>query len=153
MRRAQAGDVEAFGGLVDRNRQAVFRAALAALGNRAEADDVVQETFVTAFRKLSGFRAEAAFRTWLLSIAWRKTLDRRKGLTRWLRRAGPSPAFGEDAGTVMERIPETARPHDEMLEAAELQRTVRRLIATLPRKLRDALLLAGCGDHTYEQIA
>ena len=38
------------------------------------------------------------------------------------------------------------------LAAAELQRRVRKLIATLPRKLRDALLLAGSGDYTYEQI-
>ena len=88
VRQAQAGDSDAFGELVERNRRAVFRAALAAVGNAAEADDVAQETFVTAYRKLAGFRAESAFRTWLLSIAWRKALDRRKGLTRWLRLAG-----------------------------------------------------------------
>ena len=74
VRQAQAGDSDAFGELVERNRRAVFRAALAAVGNAAEADDVAQETFVTAYRKLAGFRAESAFRTWLLSIAWRKAL-------------------------------------------------------------------------------
>jgi RNA polymerase sigma-70 factor (ECF subfamily) len=52
VRRAQAGDTEAFGELVERNRRAVFRAALAAVGSAAEADDVAQEAFVTAFRKL-----------------------------------------------------------------------------------------------------
>ena len=72
VRQAQAGDPDAFGELVERNRRAVFRAALAAVGNAAEADDVAQETFVTAYRKLASFRAESAFRTWLLSIAWRK---------------------------------------------------------------------------------
>ena len=45
------------------------------------------------------------------------------------------------------------RPHDEVLAAADLQRAVRRLVATLPRKFRDALLLAGSGDYTYEQMA
>jgi DNA-directed RNA polymerase specialized sigma24 family protein len=98
VRQAQAGDSDAFGELVERNRRAVFRAALAAVGNAAEADDVAQETFVTAYRKLSGFRAEAAFRTWLLSIAWRKAIDRRKGLVRWLRLAGSRPDFDDDRG-------------------------------------------------------
>ena len=77
VRRAQAGDVAAFGELVERNRRAVFRAALAAVGSAAEADDVAQEAFVTAFQKLDGFRGEASFKTWLLTITWRKAIDRR----------------------------------------------------------------------------
>jgi RNA polymerase sigma-70 factor (ECF subfamily) len=152
VRQAQAGDSDAFGELVERNRRAVFRAALAAVGNAAEADDVAQETFVTAYRKLASFRGEAAFRTWLLSIAWRKAIDRRKGLTRWLRLSGARPDFTDDEGDVFERIASSERPQDETLAAVELQRTVRKLIATLPHKLRDALLLAGSGDYTYEQI-
>jgi RNA polymerase sigma-70 factor (ECF subfamily) len=152
VRQAQAGDSDAFGELVERNRRAVFRAALAAVGNSAEADDVAQETFVTAYRKLSGFRAESAFRTWLLSIAWRKAIDRRKGLTRWLRLAGNRPEFGDDSVDVFDRVASPARPHDEALAAADLHRTVKKMIGTLPRKLRDPLLLVGSGDYTYEQI-
>ena len=152
VRQAQAGDSDAFGELVERNRRAVFRAALAAVGNPAEADDVAQETFVTAYRKLASFRGESAFKTWLLSIAWRKAIDRRKGLTRWLRLTGARQDFAEDDTDAFERIASPERPHDELLQAAELQRTVRKLIAALPHKLRDALLLAGSGEHTYEQI-
>ena len=152
VRQAQAGDSDAFGELVERNRRAVFRAALAAVGNLAEADDVAQETFVTAYRKLASFRGESAFKTWLLSIAWRKAIDRRKGLTRWLRLAGARQDFADDEIDALERIASPERPHDELLQAAELQRTVRKLIAALPQKLRDALLLAGSGEHTYEQI-
>ncbi|MEO7272001.1 MAG: sigma-70 family RNA polymerase sigma factor [Vicinamibacterales bacterium] len=151
VRQAQAGDSDAFGELVERNRRAVFRAALAAVGNPAEADDVAQETFVTAYRKLASFRGESAFKTWLLSIAWRKAIDRRKGLTRWLRLAAAPQDF-EDGADAFERIASPERPHDELLQAAELHRTVRKLIAALPHKLRDALLLAGSGEHTYEQI-
>jgi RNA polymerase sigma-70 factor (ECF subfamily) len=151
VRQAQAGDSDAFGELVERNRRAVFRAALAAVGNAAEADDVAQDTFVMAYRKLAGFRGEATFRTWLLSIAWRKALDRRKGLMRWVR-MGSGGGFDDEGVDTMEHIASTAQPHDETLAAADLQRRVRRLIATLPRKFRDALLLAGSGDHTYEQI-
>jgi RNA polymerase sigma-70 factor (ECF subfamily) len=152
VRRAQAGDTEAFGELVERNRRAVFRAALAAVGSAAEADDVAQEAFVTAYRKLSGFRGEAAFRTWLLAITWRKAIDRRASMTRWLRMTVTPVDFGEDNQDIMDRTPSRSRSQEEELAGAELQRTLRRLIATLPKKLRNALLLAGSGEYSYEQI-
>jgi len=154
VRRAQAGDVDAFGALVDRNRRAVFRAALAAVRSPDEADEVAQETFVTAFEKLRHFRGEAAFRTWLLAIAWRKAIDRRKGITRWLQRLAPAPPMDEDEEwDVTERLPAGDRSQEDALITADLQRKVRKLIATLPPKLRDALLLAGSGEYSYEQIA
>ena len=155
VRLAQAGDVEAFGELVERNRRAVFRAALACVGSPAEADDVAQEAFVTAFLKLGTFRGDAQFRTWLLSITWRKAIDRRKSASRWLRLtfAPPRDDSGEDAFDYMERIPSMGRSQEEAVVDDELQKNVTRLIGTLPRKLRDALLLAGTGEHTYEQIS
>lgn len=154
VRLAQAGDAEAFGELVERNRRAVFRAALAAVGSPAEADDVAQEAFVTAYRKLNSFRGESQFRTWLLSITWRKAIDRRKSLTRWLRMtvSPPRDDDGDNAFDQVERVPSTERSQEETMSDDELQQNVTRLIGTLPRKLRDALLLAGSGDHTYEQI-
>lgn len=154
VRLAQAGDAEAFGELVERNRRAVFRAALAAVGSPAEADDVAQEAFVTAYRKLGSFRGEAQFRTWLLSITWRKAIDRRKSLSRWLRMtvSAPRDEDGQDAFDQMERVPSGERSQEEALADDELQRNVKRLIGTLPRKLRDALMLAGSGEYTYEQI-
>lgn len=155
VRLAQAGNVEAFGELVERNRRAVFRAALAAVGSPAEADDVAQEAFITAYRKLGSFRGESQFRTWLLSITWRKAIDRRSSLTRWLKLAAAPPRdeAGEDMFDSMERLPSPVRSQEDVLTEEELQRNVTRLIKTLPRKLRDALLLAGSGDYTYEQIA
>ena len=154
VRRAQGGDVQAFGELVERHRRAVFRAALAALGSAAEADDVTQEAFVTAYRKIGGFRGEAAFRTWLLAIAWRKALDRREGVVRWMQRLALRPAsHGNLEADPIEQVADGRRTQEAALLASELQREVKALIATLPRKLRDALLLAGSGDHSYEQIA
>jgi RNA polymerase sigma-70 factor (ECF subfamily) len=153
VRRAQAGDADAFGELVERNRRAVFRAALAALGSAAEADDVAQDAFVMAYRKIASFRGEAAFRTWLLAIAWRKALDRRKSLTRWLRVTAAPPEGDADAPNWIEQMPADQRTQEENLAAAQLQQKVKLLIRTLPRKLRDALLLAGSGDYTYDQIS
>jgi RNA polymerase sigma-70 factor (ECF subfamily) len=154
VRRAQAGDMEAFGELVDRNRRAVFRAALAALGSAAEADDVAQDAFVTAFEKLGSFRGEAAFRTWLLAIAWRKALDRRKSLGRWMKRMATARGTDTDEEwNIVDRVAAPNRSQEEALMTSHLQRQLRALIATLPRKLRDPLLLAASGDYSYEQIA
>ena len=154
VRRAQAGDVAAFGQLVERNRRAVFRAALAAVGSASEADDVAQEAFIAAFQKLSGFRGDAAFRTWLLSITWRKAIDRRQSATRWMRRLA-SPVRSDDSDQEwdpMDRLEAPGRSQEDELMTSDLQRRLRPLIAALPKKLRDALLLAGSGDHSYEEI-
>jgi RNA polymerase sigma-70 factor (ECF subfamily) len=153
VRRAQTGDVEAFGDLVERNRRAVFRAALAAVGSPAEADDVTQDAFVTAFQKLSGFRGDSSFKTWLLAIAWRKAIDRRKSVTRWMQRlAAPQVTESGDERDPMQTLVSDARSPEDTLATADLQRRLRPLIASLPQKLRDALLLAGSGDHSYEEI-
>lgn len=151
VRLAQAGDVDAFGVLVDRHRRAVVRAAAAALGSANEADDVAQEAFVTAFRKLGTFRGDALFRTWLLAITWRKALDRRKSLTRWIRRLAV-PAREEDESPI-EQVPSGPRTQEDGLLASELQAELRTLMTSLPHKLRDVLLLAGSGDYSYGQIS
>ena len=154
VRMAQAGNTEAFGELVERNRRAVFRAALAAVGSPTEADDVAQEAFVTAWQKLDGFRGESQFRTWLLSITWRKAIDRRKTISRWLKLAASSSRdeAGDDMFDIIERVPAGVPTQDDVMESNQLHRDVRKLIGTLPRKLRDSLLLAGTGEHTYDEI-
>ena len=153
VRQAQAGDADAFGELVERNRRAVFRAAVAALGSTTDADDVAQDAFVMAYRKLHSFRGEAAFRTWLLAITWRKALDRRKSLGRWLRLTVAPIDSEHDTTNWIEQMPADTRSQEDELAAAQLQGTIRALVRALPRKLRDALLLAGSGDYTYAEIS
>jgi RNA polymerase sigma-70 factor (ECF subfamily) len=154
VRRVQAGDTEAFGELVERNRRAVFRAALAAVGSAAEADDVAQDAFVTAFQKLGGFRGESSFKTWLLAITWRKAIDRRKSVTRWMQRM-VAPAHSSETGEewdVMDRLAARGQSQEDDVMTSDLQQRLKPLIASLPKKLRDALMLAGSGDHSYDEI-
>ena len=154
VRRAQAGDADAFGVLVNRHRRAVFRAAFAALGSAADADDVTQDAFVTAYHKLGSFRGDAAFRTWLLAIAWRKAIDRRKSIVRWMQRTVmPRGSDKSDAGDVFADVSERTRTQEDDLVSREFHVQVRALIASLPKKLRDALLLAASGEYGYDQIA
>jgi RNA polymerase sigma-70 factor, ECF subfamily len=80
--RARQGDPAAFGALVDRHRSAVYRAALAALGSHAEAEDAAQEAFVKAFYALDRFRAGEAFRPWVLRIVSNEAKNRRRSVGR-----------------------------------------------------------------------
>ena len=148
---ARAGSQEAFGTLVAAHERAVFRAALAALGSREDAEDAAQEAFVVAWRKLAGFRGDSSFRTWLLTIVWRKALDRRRSRLMWWKRTTP-PGWhnGDD---LFDDFSATAPDPERALIAADLAAVVRREIARLSPTLRDTLLLAASGEHSYQDIA
>jgi RNA polymerase sigma-70 factor (ECF subfamily) len=145
--RARQGDGSAFGELVERYQASVFRTALAALRSRAEAEDVAQEALVSAYQKLSTFRGEASFKTWLLAITWRRALDRRRSLSDVLRR------FVDTDGHLPIDLPAAGRSHEDDLVEAERRAEVRRLVRRLPPKFRDVLLIMATGDHTFEEAA
>ena len=73
--RVRAGDDEAFRELVERHSRAVFRVAYRVTGRVEDAEDVVQETFLRAYRQLDRFEARANFRTWLHRIATNCAVD------------------------------------------------------------------------------
>ena len=134
---------------MDRHRAAVYRAAHAALGSASEAEDVAQEAFLAAYRKMDSYRGEASFKTWLLKIAWRQALTRRRRLvSRWRRfvSVGDPPEV-PSAGAGGDRSPEAT------LIDAELVGHVQRLVRALPARLRDPLLLCADGEQTYHEIA
>ena len=67
--RAQAGDMEAFRVLVERHTRSVFRLAFRLTGSEQDADEVVQDSFVKAYKQLHRFESRASFSTWLYRIA------------------------------------------------------------------------------------
>ena len=75
---ARAGNEAAIRQLIRRNNLRLFRVARAVLRDDAEAEDVVQATYISAFTHLSGFRGDAAFSTWLTRIALNDALSRRR---------------------------------------------------------------------------
>lgn len=133
--RARQGEPAAFGELVERHRSAVYRAALAALRSPADAEDAAQEAFLTAFRRLSSFRAEASFKTWLLTIAWHQAINQRRGLTRWWRLI--AQPRGDDGFECEHEYPSRERSPEEALEDERLRRDIESAIRELPPKLRD----------------
>jgi RNA polymerase sigma-70 factor (ECF subfamily) len=144
VQRAQNGDPAAFDEIVERHKGAVFRAALAALRNREDAEDVTQETFITAHRKLASFRGESQLRTWLSRIAWNRSMDhRRRGRFR-------SFLHLDEPDTV--ELPALEADPERSALAASVHARVRREIDRLPDHLKDTLLLASAGDLDYATI-
>jgi RNA polymerase sigma-70 factor, ECF subfamily len=145
--RVRAGNTAAFGELVERHRGAVYRAALAALRNTADAEDVAQEALVLAFRKIAQFRGEASVRTWMVTIGWRLALSRRRSPLQRLKQM--IALESADAGVLRSHAPSA----ELRLVDGERLAHARREIAKLPAKLRDALLLMAAGDLTQDEIA
>ncbi|HUU10894.1 MAG TPA: sigma-70 family RNA polymerase sigma factor [Phycisphaerae bacterium] len=79
VRRARQGDASAFKDLVGRHAARLLAMAAALLGDAADAEDVVQETFAGAFRGLRGFEGRSSVKTWLTSILMRQTAMHRRG--------------------------------------------------------------------------
>jgi RNA polymerase sigma-70 factor (ECF subfamily) len=90
--RARGGDSEAFRLLVERHSRSVYKVAYRVTGNATDAEDVVQETFLKAYRQLERFEERASFGTWLHRIAWNCSVD--------LLRARPKREQGEEADTL-----------------------------------------------------
>jgi RNA polymerase sigma-70 factor (ECF subfamily) len=141
---ARDGDRVACNELVQRHQAAVYRAAYAALRSAGDAEDVTQDSFVRAFAALRGYRGEASFKTWVLTIAWRRALTRRRR-NRWLLRREPAIDLA--------LVPDRAAGPEQQAILSDIQRHVRRLITELPRPLRDVLLLEQTGEYKYEEIA
>jgi len=149
--RAQAGMEEAWAELVHRHHGAVFRATHAALLVRDGADDAAQEAWIAAWKALGEFRGQSSFRTWLLTIAWRKALDRRRSTRAWLRMIRLDRA-DDDEGPAVQLAAPGASVEDGVLDADARVR-LKKLVKGLPRAHRDALLLMATGDLPYAEAA
>lgn len=139
---ARAGKPEAMDELVSRHYQGAYRVALAILRDEEGAADVAQDAFLKAFRGLEGFRGDASFRTWLLTIvaneargAFRK-VGRRKETE--LDAAGPLASEAEDPQGRLEKEEEVAR--------------VRHLLERLPEKQRRAVTLRVFEALSFREI-
>jgi RNA polymerase sigma-70 factor, ECF subfamily len=100
--RARSGDTDAFRVLVDRHSRSLFRLAFRMTGNEQDAEDVVQESFLRAFRQLPKFDDRAAFGTWLYRIATNCALDTVRSRRR--RSEHMAPQFGEDGVELDDRV-------------------------------------------------
>src|SRR3977135_3757091 len=109
--RAKAGDADAFQVLVKRQSRPLFRLAFRMTGNEQDAEDVVQDTFLRAYRRIANFDERASFGTWLYRITVNCSLDLVRPRQRRSEHSGPSNPEVDD---LIQSLPATAPTPDRM---------------------------------------
>ena len=147
--RARRGDGRAFETLAKRHETALFRHVLRVAGTQSDAEDVVQEAFISAWRSIASFQG-GSFRAWLFRIATNRAID----LVRARRRRGElplEPGEDEEVGWVEPAAPGADLP--EIASQHEGASLVEEALSALPAEQRAALLLRDVEGFDYAEIA
>jgi RNA polymerase sigma-70 factor, ECF subfamily len=147
--KAQAGDQTAFRLLVERHSHDLFRLAYRMTGNEHDAEDLVQETFLRAYRKLGQFQARANFGTWVHRIAANCALDllRKRQRDDQCYRRVDHPAAVELA-----RLADDAPAPDDAACQAEMAQSVESALDQLTAMERTAFVLRHFENHSIKEI-
>lgn len=153
--RCQKGDRQAFDELVIRHQKRIFNLAYRLLGDYEEANDLAQEAFIRAYKKIKSFRREASFSTWLYCLA--TNLCRNK-LRQWQRKGRFQTVSLSDSSEPggKEVIHSLADPHpgpDEIYERKEQQALIQKAINSLGEEHRLVVVLRDIQGLAYEEIA
>lgn len=148
--RVQAGERQAFDLLVSKYQRRLLRLVARVVRDPAEAEDVVQETFIKAFRALRHFRGDAAFYTWLYRIGINTA---RNYLATQSRRAPAALASEEAEAGEGSGGPRDINTPESELASKQIAQTVNAAMDALPVDLRTAILLREIEGLSYEEIS
>ena len=148
--RVKAGDHDAFRHLVERHSRSVFRLAYRLTSHEQDAEDVVQETFLRAFREIRRFEARSSFATWLYRI----TVNCSHDLLRQRPRAGTRPSLDDPGLRVAAELADASAAADPMRELASrrIDERVRAAMAGLSGQERSAFVLRHYEGLSIEEI-
>jgi len=155
LKRLRDRDERAFRELIAAQRDRVYNITFRMLGNRAEAEDVAQEVFITVFKTIESFREESKFSTWLYRVAVNHSKNRIKYLSRRQDRnkdeldetTHSESSSGNGAiGTTTPRAP------DRALEGAQMEKLLQDAINTLDPEQREVVILRDVEDLSIEEI-
>lgn len=139
----QTGDPTAYRRLVELNSANVYNVALKLLGDEQEAEDVLQETFLSAFQAIDRFEGRSKISTWLYRIAYNASLMRLRKRKQMTSFSLDTPLGEEDRGEepVSRHLVDWSTVPDDQLLTAEARQEMDRAIADLPETLRSAFIL------------
>lgn len=151
--RVLAGEQSAFAVLMQLYNRSLYRAVRSILRDDQEAEDAVQEAWILAYRKLSGFRGESSLATWLTRIAVNAALARRRQQTR----QAQVIALWDD-GTAQQQEDAMARPDEQQSPEkdamrAEMRRVLEHAIDSLPEQFRTVFILRALEEMPSEDVA
>ncbi|HEV2494916.1 MAG TPA: RNA polymerase sigma factor [Terriglobia bacterium] len=145
--RAQRGEEAAFASLFEAHHRAVYALCLRMTHSPADAEDMTQEAFLRAFRRITTFRGYAAFSSWLYRLTFNEVLMR-------LRKKRPALLSMDDVGTSQaEPVAREYRHDDQRLIGAIDRINLNRAIADLPPGYRAAFILHDLEGYEHHEIA
>jgi len=139
--KARSGDTDAFRVLVERHSRSLFRLAFRMTGNQQDAEDVVQESFLRAYKQLARFDERASFGTWLYRIAANCSLDLVRSRKRRNEHFAPSPESAPDMEDPVVSLPSTDPSPERMTLSSEVRERVAEAMRDLSPTERTAFVL------------
>lgn len=152
VQRVQAGDKLAFNLLVSKYHRRVARLLTRMVRNQEDIEDVVQETFIKAYRAIGNFRGDSAFYTWIYRIAINTAKNLlvtqgRRPSTLKESNDGDSETFEDNAALSNIDTPES------LYQTKQIGEAVNEAMAALPEELRSAIVMREIDGLSYEEIA
>jgi RNA polymerase sigma-70 factor (ECF subfamily) len=150
--RLQAGDKTACAQCIEQHAPGVYRLALRILGDETEAEDVMQETFLNAFKSIDDFQWRSSLQTWLYRITYNLALMRKRKRQPLYVALEPEGEEGEEAATPRQLFDWCCVP-DADFATNEARRELEAAIAALPANLREVFVLRELEGLSGEQAA
>ena len=145
--RARQGDSDAFRALVEQHSRTVYRLAFRMTGNEQDAEDVVQESFLRAYRQLGRFESRANFGTWLYRIVANCSVDLMRA-----KQARHDQTRGEPLETAADLPAVNAPDPQRLAESAEISRRVQNALGALSPLERAAFTLRHYEGRSIDEI-
>lgn len=149
---SQAGDKNAFGLLVEKYQNRLYRMILRVIKNPSVVEDLVQESLIKAYRSIASFRGDSAFYTWLYKIGLNTARNYLSNAKRDVRiDESILPEDAENFSTAID-IHHANTPETELINK-QIAQTVNDAIAALPKELQTSITLREIEGLSYEQIS
>jgi RNA polymerase sigma-70 factor, ECF subfamily len=142
-----AGNSRLFALLVDRHKDKAFTLALRIIGNVEEAEEIVQDAFVRAYKGLVSFRGDARFGTWLFRIVYNLSLSR------VARRKEQVISFDDGQSYEHEGDDDVEMGVADMIDQQEMQELVKAEVLKMPAQYRAILTMFYLEEMTYEEMS
>jgi RNA polymerase sigma-70 factor (ECF subfamily) len=149
---ALAGDRDAFRVLVERHSRTIFRLAYRMTGNEHDAEEVVQEAFLRAYKRLNKFESRANFGTWLYRIAVNCALDLMRVRRRDEAQRYEQPDTAEEGLDPVQQVAADTPSPERMALSGEMGRRVKTALSELSATERAAFVMRHCDGLSIEEI-
>ena len=152
IRRLKKRDEQAFAKMVQLYQNRVFALVFRMLGDRAEAEDLAQEVFVTVFKSIDSFRGDSKFSTWLYRVATNHCKNRIKYLQRRQHQRKIDIDDARETEFSSPLAPRSSQP-DEIAGARQLEQIIQLSLAELDEEHRVVIILRDIDHLSYAEIA